>query len=59
MLCHRDGEHLEAWTSQAENSPVSELRTQTEDGRRARTRQYQHVRSCHPNCSEPCPNGAP
>jgi transposase len=26
MLCHRHGEHLEAWASQAENSPVSELR---------------------------------
>jgi hypothetical protein len=26
MLCHRHGEHLEAWTRQAENSPVSELR---------------------------------
>jgi transposase len=26
MLCHRHGEHLEAWASHAENSPVSELR---------------------------------
>jgi hypothetical protein len=26
MPCHRDGEHLEAWASQAEASPVSELR---------------------------------
>ena len=26
MLCHRHGEHLETWASQAENSPVSELR---------------------------------
>ena len=26
MLCHRHGEHLETWMSQAENSPVSELR---------------------------------
>jgi transposase len=26
MLCHRHGEHLEAWASQAEASPVSELR---------------------------------
>jgi transposase len=26
MLCHRRGEHLEAWASQAETSPVSELR---------------------------------
>ena len=26
MLCHRHGEHLEAWAAQAENSPVSELR---------------------------------
>ncbi|HCU93465.1 MAG TPA: hypothetical protein DHU96_12345 [Actinobacteria bacterium] len=26
MLCHRHGEHLEAWASQAENGPVSELR---------------------------------
>jgi transposase len=26
MLCHRHGDHLEAWASQAENSPVSELR---------------------------------
>jgi transposase len=26
MLCHRHGEHLEAWTTQAEASPVSELR---------------------------------
>jgi transposase len=26
MLCHRRGEHLEAWASQAEASPVSELR---------------------------------
>jgi Transposase len=26
MLCHRHGEHLETWTSQAEDSPVSELR---------------------------------
>ncbi len=26
MLCHRHGELLETWTSQAENSPVSELR---------------------------------
>jgi hypothetical protein len=25
MLCHRHGEHLEAWASQAEGSPVSEL----------------------------------
>jgi transposase len=26
MLCHGRGEHLEAWASQAEASPVSELR---------------------------------
>jgi transposase len=26
MLCHRRGEHLEAWAAQAETSPVSELR---------------------------------
>jgi hypothetical protein len=26
MLCHRHGEHLEAWAAQAETSPVSELR---------------------------------
>jgi transposase len=26
MLCHRRGERLEAWASQAEASPVSELR---------------------------------
>ena len=26
MLCHRHGEHLEAWATQAETSPVSELR---------------------------------
>jgi len=26
MLCNRRGEHLEAWASQAETSPVSELR---------------------------------
>jgi hypothetical protein len=26
MLCHRRGEHLEAWAGQAEASPVSELR---------------------------------
>ena len=26
MLCHRRGEHLEEWASQAEASPVSELR---------------------------------
>jgi hypothetical protein len=26
MLCHRHGERLEAWASQAEASPVSELR---------------------------------
>jgi hypothetical protein len=26
MLCHRRGERLEAWASQAETSPVSELR---------------------------------
>jgi transposase len=26
MLCHRHGEHLETWASQAESSPVSELR---------------------------------
>ena len=26
MLCHRRGEHLEAWASRAEASPVSELR---------------------------------
>ena len=26
MLCHRRGEHLEAWAAQAEASPVSELR---------------------------------
>ena len=26
MLCHRHGEHLEAWATQAENGPVSELR---------------------------------
>jgi hypothetical protein len=26
MLCHRRGEHLPAWTRQAETSPVSELR---------------------------------
>jgi transposase len=26
MLCHRHGERLEAWATQAENSPVSELR---------------------------------
>jgi transposase len=26
MLCHRHGEHLETWASQAEASPVSELR---------------------------------
>jgi len=26
MLCHRHGERLEAWASQAETSPVSELR---------------------------------
>jgi transposase len=26
MLCHRHGEHLEAWAAQAESSPVSELR---------------------------------
>ena len=26
MLCHRHGEHLEAWAAQAEASPVSELR---------------------------------
>jgi transposase len=26
MLCHRHGEHLEAWATQAEASPVSELR---------------------------------
>ena len=26
MLCHRHGERLEAWASQAESSPVSELR---------------------------------
>jgi transposase len=27
MLCHRHGERLEAWASQAENGPVSELRS--------------------------------
>jgi transposase len=26
MLCHRHGEHLEAWAARAESSPVSELR---------------------------------
>ena len=26
MLCNRRGEHLEAWASQAETSPISELR---------------------------------
>jgi transposase len=26
MLCHRHGEHLEAWAARAETSPVSELR---------------------------------
>jgi transposase len=26
MLCHRHGEHLEAWAAHAENSPISELR---------------------------------
>jgi transposase len=26
MLCHQGGEHLEAWATQAETSPVSELR---------------------------------
>jgi transposase len=26
MLCHRHGEHLDAWAAQAESSPVSELR---------------------------------
>ncbi len=26
MLCHRHGEHLEAWATQAQTSPVSELR---------------------------------
>ena len=26
MLCHRQGEYLETWAAQAENSPVSELR---------------------------------
>jgi transposase len=26
MLCHRHGEHLEAWARRAEASPVSELR---------------------------------
>ena len=26
MLCHRHGEHLEAWTTQAQASPVTELR---------------------------------
>jgi hypothetical protein len=26
MLCHRRGERLESWASQAEASPVSELR---------------------------------
>ena len=26
MLCNRRGEHLEAWASRAEASPVSELR---------------------------------
>ena len=26
MLCHRHGEHLEAWASQAKSSPLSELR---------------------------------
>ena len=26
MLCHRHGQHLEAWATQAETSPVSELR---------------------------------
>ena len=26
MLCHRRGERLEAWASQAEARPVSELR---------------------------------
>jgi transposase len=26
MLCHRHGEHLEAWAAKAETSPVSELR---------------------------------
>ncbi len=26
MLCNRRGEHLEAWASRAEGSPVSELR---------------------------------
>ncbi len=26
MLCHRQGQHLEAWTARAENSTVSELR---------------------------------
>jgi hypothetical protein len=26
MLCHRHGEHAEAWASEAESSPVSELR---------------------------------
>jgi hypothetical protein len=25
MLCHRHGEHLEAWAAQPGNSPVSEL----------------------------------